>query len=123
MSHAAKDTLIKSVVQAIPGFAMGVFKMSMGFCDQYGKLIREFWWGEEEGQRKVHWMSWESMINPKGKGGFGFHDLHLFNQAFLARHAWRLLQNLSSQCARILKAKYFPNGDILERALSLGLSS
>lgn len=48
LSHGAKDTLIKSVAQALPDFVMGVFKMSIGFCEQYERLIREFWWGDDQ---------------------------------------------------------------------------
>jgi hypothetical protein len=33
MSHGAKDTLIKSVIQALPGYAMSIFKMTIGFCE------------------------------------------------------------------------------------------
>jgi hypothetical protein len=54
MSHGAKDRIIKLVAQALPGYAMGVFKMSIGFCDQYEKLIRDFWWGDDQNKRKVH---------------------------------------------------------------------
>jgi hypothetical protein len=52
MSHAAKDTLIKSVAQALPAYAIGVFKMSCGFCEQYERIIRDFWWGDKWNQRK-----------------------------------------------------------------------
>jgi hypothetical protein len=113
-SHGAKDTLIKSGAQALPGYAMGVYKMTLGFCEQYERLIRDFWWGDEQDRRKVHWMAWENMIKPKSKGGSGFRDIHLFNQALLARQAWRLIQKPTSLCARVLKAKYFPYGDILD---------
>jgi hypothetical protein len=56
-SHHAKDTLIKSVAQALPGHVMGVFKMTLEFCHQYEKLICGFWWGDEEDHHKVHWMA------------------------------------------------------------------
>lgn len=46
----------------------------------------------------------------------GFHDFCLFNQTRLARQAWRLLENPQSQCARLLKAKYYPNGHLLDKA-------
>lgn len=72
MSFAAKEVNVKSVVQALPTYAMGVFKFSVGFCDKYERLIREFWWGEEEGHRKVHWMAWEQMIKPKEQEGSAF---------------------------------------------------
>lgn len=113
MTQAAKEVHIKSVVQALPTFVMGVFKLSQGFCEKYEKLIRYFWWGDE-GHRKVHWMSWDRMTKPKRAGGIGFRDMHLFNQALLARQGWRLIQNLDSLCARVLKSKYYPNGDLLD---------
>ena len=46
----------------------------------------------------------------------GFRDLRLFNQAILAKQAWRLLVNPDSLCAKVLKAKYYPNGHILDTA-------
>lgn len=52
------------------------------------------------------------MIKPKGEGGMGFKDLKLFNQALLARKAWRLFLFPDSLCAQVLKAKYFPDGHL-----------
>jgi hypothetical protein len=40
--------------------------------------------------------------------------MKLFNQALLARQAWRLLVKLNSLCARLLKSKYYPNGNLLD---------
>jgi hypothetical protein len=114
MSHAAKDTLIKSVAQALPSHIMSIFKLSIGFCEQYERLIREFWWGDDKNQRRVHWTTWDNLTKPKHNGGMGFRDMHLFNQAILARFAWRLLQKPDCLCARVLKAKYFPHGNLLD---------
>jgi hypothetical protein len=44
----------------------------------------------------------------------GFRDMALFNQALLARLAWRLIKNPSSLCARVLKDKYYPHGNLLD---------
>jgi len=54
MSYAAKEVHVKSVVQALPTFTMSVFMLSKGFCAKYEKMIRNFWWGDEEGHRRVH---------------------------------------------------------------------
>jgi hypothetical protein len=84
MAGAAKEVLIKVVAQAIPIHAMSVFKFSAGLCDEFAQIIRNFWWGDEEDQRKVHWMAWEKMTKPKSQGGIGFRDFRAFNQALLA---------------------------------------
>jgi hypothetical protein len=118
MSHAAKDTLIKSVAQALPAHVMGIFKLSNGFCEHYEKLVRNFWWGDDKERRRVHWTAWDNLTKPRCRGGLGFRDMNLFNQAMLARMAWRLIQHPNSLFARVLKAKYFPNGNILDTVFS-----
>jgi hypothetical protein len=114
MSMAGKEVLIKSVAQALPIYIMGIFKLPAGFHDDYMQLIRNFWWGEEDGERKVHWSSWDNLIKPKNQGGMGFRDTTLFNQALLARQAWRLIQNPNSLAARIMKAIYYPRGNLID---------
>ena len=46
-------------------------------------------------------------------GGLDFRDMELFNLALLSRQSWRLLQEPESLSARILKAAYYPDGNIL----------
>jgi hypothetical protein len=48
--------------------------------------------------------------------GLGFKDLQLFNQAMLARQAWQLIQFPKNLCAPLLKAKYFPSGNLIDTA-------
>ena len=54
---------------------------------------------------------------PKGQGGMGFRDIHCFNLALLAKQCWRLIEQNDSLCARVLRAKYYPEGDILSVSL------
>lgn len=43
-------------------------------------------------------------------------DLRIFNQALVAREAWRLLTVPDSLCARVIKGKYFPAGNLWDTA-------
>lgn len=59
----------------------------------------------------MHWRSWDWLTTPKSLGGMGFHDMALFNQAMLGRQGKRILSSPDSLCARVLKGRYFPQGD------------
>ena len=73
-------------------------------------------------KQHVHWFAWWKMCVPKEMGGMGFRDLHCFNLALLAKQCWRLLSEPDSLCARILRAKYFPGGNLLTCSLKKGSS-
>lgn len=106
--------MIKVVIQAIPIYVMGIFKLPESVCEDLNKLTRNFWWGADSSRQRTHWKSWDSLTKPKQCGGMGFREIRLFNQALLARQAWRLLEFLDSLCARVLKAKYYPNGTLVD---------
>ena len=122
LSLGGKEILLKAVAQSIPVFAMSVFNLPKGVCKEITDLIAQFWWGDNEDDKKMHWYSWWKMCYPKSKGGMGFRDLHSFNLAMLAKQVWRIIVNPESLCARILKAKYFPNTSILQAGPKSGSS-
>lgn len=95
---------------------MSIFKLPLGLCDDLTSMIRGFWWGAENGKRKTAWLAWSELNLKKCCGGLGFKDLRLFNQAMLARQAWRLIAFPESLCARLLKAKYYPRGTLIDTA-------
>ena len=58
------------------------------------------------------------MTRPKGEGGMCFRDLTLFNQALLAKQAWRVLVFPDSLRAKVMKAKYYSHGHLIDSVFS-----
>ncbi|KAH9669444.1 reverse transcriptase domain-containing protein [Citrus sinensis] len=109
-----KEVLIKAVAQAVPAYAMSVFKLPVGTCNDIHKVIARYWWGSKEDKRAIHWASWHKLSQAKSRGGLGFRDLSSFNQALVAKQGWRIIQNSNSLVAKVLQAKYFKHGNFLK---------
>ncbi len=54
------------------------------------------------------------MCQPKKLGGLGFCDLQKFNEALLVKQLWCLLHDTTSLFYRVFKAKFFPNGIVMD---------
>jgi hypothetical protein len=112
-----RKLLIHSVVQAIPTYSMALFKLPKGLCDHITSMVRKFWWGSKNGERKLAWVAWDDMTMRKYRGGLDSRDIEIFNLALLARHVWKILNEPGSLSARILKSANFPSSDILSARL------
>ena len=113
MSIAARMVLLKAVIQALPAYSMSCFKLNKGLCQKVTAVMSKFWWDESLDKRRMHWQSWDKMCIAKSQGGMGFRDLEIFNDAMLAKQAWRILQCPLSMCERVLKARYFSDCSIM----------
>ncbi|XP_074293729.1 uncharacterized protein LOC141620871 [Silene latifolia] len=116
-SKAGKETLIKAVAQAMPTYAMSVFKIPTIFCDELRSMVSAFWWGSDNGRRKMPWVAWSKMCKPKCRGGLDFRDFAKFNKALLGKQDWRLMTNDTCLMARVLKGKYFGDRSFVDAEL------
>ncbi|KAF5462683.1 hypothetical protein F2P56_018670 [Juglans regia] len=117
LSQAGKEIFIKLVLQAMPTYSMAVFNLPGSLLKEINKLLSNFWWGQVEQERKIHWTSWKNMGRAKAIGGMGFRELHSFNLAMLPKQAWRLIHYPQALVSKVLKAKYFPHGQFLNAKL------
>lgn len=116
-SDGGREVLIKSVIQAIPTYAMSCFRVPTTIIKEIESMTAKFWWGGSDNIRKLHWKSWKYLTLPKDRGGMGFRDLTLFNKALLAKHVWRMISNPDTPVARVFKTRYFKHMDIMEASL------
>lgn len=113
-SKAGKEILIKSVVQAIPQYAISIFKIPISICKSIERRIAPFWWKNSEAKTGLHWRRWGLIKSRKDTGGLDFKDMATFNKALLGKQAWRLAQNEKSLWSIVLKGIYFPHRSFLQ---------
>lgn len=53
------------------------------------------------------------MAIEKEKGGLGFRNIQNFNEALLAKQVWRLITKPILMMSKVIKAKYYPYGGLL----------
>lgn len=73
-----------------------------------------FWWDEKPEKNKMNWVAWDKLTVPKFEGGLGFKDIEAFNDAFLAKLGWQLLNSPDSLLANMLLGKYCHSSPFLE---------
>lgn len=115
ISRAGKETLVKSIIQALPTYTMSVFLLPLKITKDLERSIERFWWNSKKNDsRSIHWMSWEHLSRHKAAGGMGFRDFWGFNLPMLGKQAWKFITNPNSLSPRLYKARYFPNTSFIE---------
>ncbi|KAL0863670.1 hypothetical protein Bca101_042788 [Brassica carinata] len=107
LSQGGKEVLLKAVASALPVLPMSVYQIPKTVISGLSSEMARFWWDGMEFKRKIHWLSWEKLCLSKEDGGMGFKELECFNQALLAKQAWRLIHMEECLMAKVLKGKYF----------------
>ncbi|XP_074326999.1 uncharacterized protein LOC141664942 [Apium graveolens] len=113
LSKQEKLTLLKTAAQVIPSFWMNLFLIPVNMCEELERKMNAFLWGRGSTGKGVKWMAWKKLCRPKECGGLGVRDLRNFNLAMLAKQGWRLLNETNPLVSAIMKAKYYPQTDLL----------
>ncbi|CAH9122687.1 unnamed protein product, partial [Cuscuta epithymum] len=112
LSKAGREILLKTVIQAMPTYAMNVFLLPVDLCREIEVIMNGYWWNGHAG-KGIRWRSWDFLCRPKTVGGMGFRKVREFNLAMLAKQAWKLLTETETLAARVFRARYYPGGSYL----------
>nr|XP_025651861.1 uncharacterized protein LOC112747868 [Arachis hypogaea] len=111
LTQSEREFLIKSVIQAIPAYAMNVGLFPKGFYHRLCQKVAKFWWASTGKDRGIYWRSWDKICASKRDGGIGFKNFYSQNIARLAKQAWRVFECPNAVWVQVLKVVYFPNED------------
>ncbi|KAF7812710.1 RNA-directed DNA polymerase [Senna tora] len=115
LSLAGRVTLAKSVISAVPYYAMQSTRIPKVTCSKIEKLQRNFVWGHLDNVRKPHPISWKTVCSPKESGGLGIKRLTLMNNAFIMKMGWKLKTEDNNLCVKVLRGKYGRSVNWIER--------
>ena len=89
LTIAGRRVLVRSVLSALPTFALTVLKVPKKLLAEIDKIRRRFLWAQDEkisgGKCKV---SWPEVCTPIDNGGLGISNLQRFSHALRLRWLW-----------------------------------
>lgn len=108
-SYAGRIEVIKSVVQGIQCFWIGVLLIPSMVLDRITSLCRRFLWVGNSAR-----VAWNIICLRKDQGGLGFRDIRRWNDALLAKVLRNLHNNKESLWCRWIHHVYLKRGSVLD---------
>lgn len=122
LSSAGKLVPLKTVLAALPSYAISCFRLPKSLCNQIQSAMTRFWWDATPAVKKLCWVAWDKLTLPKTDGGLGFRDIEVFNNALLTKLIWRLIRSPTSLLGKTLLGKYCSSANIMECSVSGSIS-
>jgi len=106
LSFAGRVTLAKAVIKAIPIYPMMTTSVPKSCLNEIQKIQRAFIWGDEEGHRKYHAVSWDNVTLQKARGGLGIRRLIHMNKACLMKLGWVIRSGEEAMWIDVMRGNY-----------------
>jgi hypothetical protein len=115
ISVGGRIVLLNSVLNSIPIFYLSFLKMPAKVINKVKSIQFRFLWGGVGDRKKICWVKWRKVCQPRSKGGLGVRDIKLDNISLLAKWKWRLLDEEPALWKEVLEDKYGPSVSLRSR--------
>ncbi|XP_057250112.1 uncharacterized protein LOC130591191 [Beta vulgaris subsp. vulgaris] len=106
LSHAGRVIYINSILYMLSLNILSVFLIPKTTVDKINAIFARFLWANPNSPSPIFWKSRKIIELPKGGGGLGIRNVHLFNKALLTKQAIRIHNSRQSLISQVLLAKY-----------------
>ncbi|XP_026378147.1 uncharacterized protein LOC113272539 [Papaver somniferum] len=89
LSKDGRLVLIRSFLASLPIYFISLIHMPVSVEKKLNQLMRRFLRDSNEDRRKMSWVSWLKICNPKKLGGLGVKDLSSTSKALKEKWIWR----------------------------------
>ncbi|CAL5353932.1 unnamed protein product [Camellia sinensis] len=110
LSFAGRLTLIKFVLDSLPGYYISIFKMPKGVVREIERIKAAFLWGSLGVKRKIRLVNWKDVTRRKEQGGLGLRRIDEMNEFLLVKWWWRYGVEDNSLWKKIIISKYEAGG-------------
>jgi hypothetical protein len=113
MSYTRRLTLLNSVINSLPMYAMCSLKVPITIFIHFEKSGTQFLWADKEEKIQGKCLaSWEMICRPKDQGGLGVLDLRIQNKALLIKNLHKFYNQKDIPWAKLLWQAYYNNGQL-----------
>ncbi|XP_058084518.1 uncharacterized protein LOC131232295 [Magnolia sinica] len=75
LTQAGRAVLQQNVLTSIPVHTLAAVQVPCGVLKDLERRFSDFFWGWNEGKKKLHWRSWSHITTPKSEGGLSIRNL------------------------------------------------
>lgn len=114
LSFAGRQVLVQSISSTLATHVIQSVKLAAGVCVKIDKIQCLFLWGGVEENHRPSLVNWETVCQPKDRGGLGIRTARDMNKSLLSKLGWNLLTQNNGLWSKVLKAKYLPHTSFLQ---------
>jgi hypothetical protein len=112
MSYTEKLTLLNSVINSLPMYALCSNKVPITIFIHFEKSGRQLLWADKEQKLQGRCLaSWDSICKQKKQGGLGVLNLGIQNQALIMKNLYKFYNHMDIPWVKLIWQAYYNNGE------------